>query len=54
MRKKIEKKFWDMEIIGNRRKRVMLPKLFLPTVRKNCSSDQEQFVQTVKGRNNFW
>ena len=52
----------------------LLPKLFWPTVRKNCSSDREkllkfkaegqefakilrsleQFVQTVKGQNNFW
>ena len=32
---------------------ILLPKLFLPTVRKNCSSDQ-QFIQTVKGQNNFW
>ena len=48
----------------------MLPQLFLPTVRKNCFSDQEfeaedpefakflrsleQFIQTVKGQNNFW
>ena len=53
---------------------ILLPKLFWPTVRNNCSSDQEkllifeaegrelvkflksleQFVQTVKGQNNFW
>ena len=53
---------------------ILLPKLFWPTVRKNCSSDREkllkfeaegrkfakflrsleQFVQTVKGQNNFW
>ena len=53
---------------------ILLPKLFRPTVRKNCSSDQEkllkfgaegrefeifsrsleQFIQTVKGQNNFW
>ena len=53
---------------------IFLPKLFLPTVRKNCSSDQEkllkfkaegqefakilrllqQFIQAVKGQNNFW
>ena len=53
---------------------ILLPKLFSPTVRKNCSSDQEkrlkfeaegrefvkflrsleQFIQTVKGQNNFW
>ena len=53
---------------------IMLPKLFLPIVRKNCSSDREiflkfeaegqefteffrslgQFIQTVKGQNNFW
>jgi hypothetical protein len=49
------------------------PKLFLPFVRKNCSTDREkllkeaegrefakllrsleQFIQTVKGHNNFW
>ena len=53
---------------------ILLPKLFLPSVRKNCSCDREnvlkfeaegrefakflrsleQFVQTVKGHNNFW
>ena len=53
---------------------ILLPKLFWPTVRKNCSNDREkllkfeaegrefanflrsleQFVQTVKGQNNFW
>ena len=53
---------------------ILLPKLFWPTVRKSCSSDQEkllkfeaegrefakilrwleQFIQTVKGQNNFW
>ena len=53
---------------------ILLSKLFLPTVRRNCSSDWEkvlkceaegpefaknlrsleQFIQTVKGQNNFW
>ena len=53
---------------------ILLQKLFGPTVKKNCSSDQEnllkfeaecrefaknlrsleQFIQTVKGQNNFW
>ena len=53
---------------------ILLPNLFWPTVRKNCSSDREkllkfeaegwefskilrsleQFIQTVKGQNNFW
>ena len=53
---------------------ILLPKLFWPTVRKNCSSDWEkllkfeaegpefakkfrslkQFIQAVKGQNNFW
>ena len=53
---------------------ILLPKLFWPTVRKNCSCDREkplkfeaegqefakflrsleQFIQTVKGQNNFW
>ena len=53
---------------------ILLPKLFWPSVRKNCSSDREkllkfeaegwefskflrsleQFIQTVKGQNNFW
>ena len=40
---------------------ILLPKLFWPTVRKHCSSDREkllrsleQFIQTVKGQNNFW
>ena len=52
---------------------ILLPKLFRPTVRTNCSSDREkllkfeaecrefakilrsleQFLQTVKGQNNF-
>ena len=39
----------------------LLPKLFWPTVRKNCSSDQEkllrsleQFASTVESQNNFW
>ena len=53
---------------------ILLPKLFRPTARKNCSSDREkllkfeaegrefarflrsleQFIETVKGQNNFW
>ena len=53
---------------------ILLPKLFWPIVRKNCSRDGEkllkfevegrefakilrsleQFIQTVKGQNNFW
>ena len=40
---------------------ILLPKLFWPTVGKNCSSDREkflrsleQFIQTIKGQNNFW
>ena len=53
---------------------ILLPKLFWPTVRKNCFRDREkllkfeaegrevskflrsleQFIQTVKGQNNFW
>ena len=53
---------------------ILLPKLFWPIVRKNCSSDREkllkfedegqefakflrsleQFIQTVKGLNNFF
>ena len=46
---------------------ILLPKLFGPSVRKNCSSDRkkllkfakflislEQFIQIVKGQNNFW
>ena len=61
--------FWLEVNIG-----ILLPKLFWPTVRKNCSSDREkllkfeaedrefanflrsleQFIQTVKGQNNFW
>ena len=60
--------------IFNKRNCILLPKLFWPTVRKNCSSDREkllkfeaegrefakflrsleQFIQTVKGQNNFW
>ena len=57
----------------NWRNGILLPKLFWPTVRKNCSTDWEkflkfeaegrefakilrsleQFIQTVKGQNNF-
>ena len=38
---------------------ILLPKLFWPTLRKNCSRELiekklEQFIQTVKGQNNFW
>ena len=40
---------------------ILLPKLFWPTVRKNCYSDRknflrslEQFIQTVISQNNFW
>ena len=53
------KGFFQIKING-----ILLPKLFWPTVRKNCSSDREkllkflrsleQFIQTVKGQNNFW
>ena len=43
-------------------KGILLPKLFGPTVRKtfeirefeNFLRSLEQFVQTVKGQNNFW
>ena len=62
---------WKVRILSNG---ILLPKLFWPTVRKNCSSDREkllkfeavgrefaknlrsleQFIQTVKGQNNFW
>ena len=60
---------WRIDKTGN-----LLPKLFWPTVRKNCYSDREkllkfetesrvfskslrsleQFIQAVKGQNNFW
>ena len=48
---------------------ILLLKLFWPAARKNCSSDREkllkfeaakflrsleQFIQSVKGQNNFW
>ena len=40
---------------------ILLPKLFWPTVRKNCSSVWEkllrsldQFIQTVEGQKNVW
>ena len=52
------------------RNAILLIKFFWPTLRKNCSSDQEfeaegwefakslrsleQFIQAVKGQNNFW
>ena len=64
--------FWKPT--GKVRNGILLPKLFWPTVRKNCSSEREkllkfeaegwefakvlrsleQFIQTVKGQNNFW
>ena len=51
-----KKKKWRQKTNG-----ILLPKLFWPTVRKKCSSDREfflrsleQFIQTVKGQNNFW
>ena len=67
----LENIFFVSRNIGNG---ILLPKLFLPTERKNCSSDREkilkfkaegrefakvlrsleQFIQTVKGQNNFW
>ena len=62
---------WKPNTVANG---ILLPKLFWPTVRKKCSTDQEklfkfeaevqefakfsrsleQFIQTVKGQNNFW
>ena len=51
--------FWLLSYIS-----ILLPKLFRPTLRKNCYSDREnfskflrsleQFIQTVKGQNKFW
>ena len=88
---KLKKSFWGMCIIKSDDKNcvrwpynvvselprngILLPKLFWPTVRRNCSSNRErktfeiqglspricknfeitkQFIQTVKGQNNFW
>ena len=69
---------WKHVVERNRhreRNGILLPKLFLPTVRKKCSKywlkkllkfevegrefakilkSLEQFIQTVKGQNNFW
>ena len=62
------------ELLTKPRNGILLPKLFRPTLRKKCSSYQEnflkleaegrefakilrpleQFIQTVKGQNNFW
>jgi hypothetical protein len=56
------------ELLTKPRNGILLPKLFRPTLRKKCSSYQEnflkleakilrsleQFVRTVKGQNNFW
>ena len=65
----------DQGFMFQERKRgILLPKLFRPTVRKKCSSDQEkllkfqaegcefdkflrspeEYIQTLKGQNNFW
>ena len=50
-------------ISWSKRNGILLPKLLWPTVRTNCSSDQEKTfeirgwrprIQTVKGLNNFW
>ena len=66
--------YCKVDVTGCNCNGILLPKLFWPTVRKNCSSDREkilkfeaegrefakflrsleQFVQTVKGQNNFW
>ena len=76
---KLNTSWWISFIIGERLlsmivNGILLPKLFWPTVRKNCPSDWdkllkfkaegwefskilrslEQFIQTVKGQNNFW
>ena len=71
---KQEKIVKSLNIFDLARNGILLPKLFWPTVRKNCSSDREkplkfeaegqefeiflrsleQFIQTVKGQNNFW
>ena len=73
-RNKIVSFFCDFTMIWENENGILLPKLFWPTVRKNCSSDWEkllkfkgegrefakflrsleQFIQTVKGQNNFW
>ena len=71
---------WGLGVYGRATKNyetiemVLLPKLFWPIVRKNCSSgwekllifqaegqklakilwSLEQYIQTVKGQNNFW
>ena len=64
----------NWEALMHAKNGILLPRLFWPTVRKKCSSDQEkkskfkaeglkfsknlrpleQFIQTVKGQNNFW
>ena len=69
-----EKKNVTQKLKRPSEKGILLPKLFWPTVRKNCSSDREkllkleaegrelanvlrsleQFIQTVKGQNDFW
>ena len=58
------RRFFYTDKSRNIKSSILLPKLFWPTVRKNCSSDREklskflrslaQFIQTVKGQNNFW
>ena len=71
------KTLWNNDEIINKlfyKNGILLPKLFWPIVRKNCSRDREkllkfeaegrefakilisleQFIQTVKGQNNFW
>ena len=58
MRKKIEKKFWDMEIIGNRRKIVIVRKKYgrtlhtldFPYVHKVLYISFDRFLLAVESR----
>ena len=34
-----------IKTLGNQKNGILLPKLFWPTVRKNCSSDQEKLLK---------
>ena len=43
MRKKIEKSFWDMEIIGNRRKKLLLTKKIVLGMEFHHRKDQKRF-----------
>ena len=47
MRKKNEKNFWDMEIIGNRRKKSVTETFFFNTLKEKKSSFKSQTIDNI-------